>query len=72
MWKSFKAPGLECPGPETEARSCNDFKCSAGVSGYTDGGFINTGNGDSLDKYLGKYDLGPPDLPGTSLQNISI
>ena len=64
-----------CSGKDTEARSCNDIDCFDGMGVYGEAdqyAYLQYGNGDDLGDFLGKYNLDPPKLPGTSLKLILI
>ena len=58
-----------CKGKDTEARSCNDHDCFDGIGVYGEAdeyAYLQYGNGDDLGDFLGKYNLDPPKLPGTT------
>ena len=58
-----------CAGKDTEARSCNDHDCFDGMGVYGEAdeyAYLQYGNGDDLGDFLGKYNLDPPKLPGTT------
>ena len=65
----FKSLKDCCKGKDTEARSCNDHDCFDGMGVYGEAdeyAYLQYGNGDDLGDFLGKYNLDPPKLPGTT------